>query len=45
MAKAARDDAEADLGDTRLRAPFGGLVGKSFVENFRTSGRARRSSA
>jgi multidrug efflux system membrane fusion protein len=34
MAVAAREDAEAALKDTRLRAPFGGLVGETFVENY-----------
>jgi RND family efflux transporter MFP subunit len=34
LAKSEVDNAEADLGDTRLRAPFGGLIGATFVENF-----------
>jgi RND family efflux transporter MFP subunit len=34
MAAAAREDAEANLKDTHLKAPFGGLVGEIFVENF-----------
>jgi RND family efflux transporter MFP subunit len=34
MAKAAVEDAEADLADTHLRAPFAARVGKTFVENF-----------
>jgi RND family efflux transporter MFP subunit len=34
VAKAALDDAQADLGDTALRAPFAANIGKTFVENF-----------
>ncbi len=34
MAKAALDDAKADLGDTALRAPFSASVGEVFMENF-----------
>jgi multidrug efflux system membrane fusion protein len=34
MAAASVENAEANLADTSLRAPFGGLVGATFVENF-----------
>ena len=34
VAKAALDDAKADLGDTSLRAPFSANVGEVFAENF-----------
>ena len=34
VAAAAVDDAEAELSDTYLRAPFGGRIGENFVENF-----------
>jgi RND family efflux transporter MFP subunit len=34
VAAAAVDDAEAELSDTYLRAPFAGRIGETFVENF-----------
>ena len=34
VAAAAVDDAEANLSDTYLRAPFSGRIGETFVENF-----------
>lgn len=34
VAAAAVDDAEANLSDTYLRAPFAGQIGETFVENF-----------
>lgn len=34
VASAALEDAEANLSDTELKAPFAGLIGELFVENF-----------
>ncbi len=34
VAGAALEDAEADLADSQLKAPFGGSIGKVMVENF-----------
>ncbi len=34
VAKAALADAEANLADTNLAAPFSGVIGETFVENF-----------
>ncbi|MEM1051538.1 MAG: efflux RND transporter periplasmic adaptor subunit [Pseudomonadota bacterium] len=36
VAEAALDSARKDLADTVLRAPFGGVVGKTFIEEFQT---------
>lgn len=36
VAAAALDSARKDLSDTTLRAPFSGVVGKTFVEEFQT---------